>query len=468
MTADRDLNRQLAGWLDERVTTTVPEDLLARSLTRVGATRQRPGWLVGDRLPVGSGAQGRAMVPAWAILLLLILAALAVVATGSWLVRQTRTAILADATLAPSVDTSFAPFSTPEMTIPAGPLGGRVILAEIFKGRDVEGPHDIVSIDAGAGVRTVLGTIQGPQKPIFSGAHPVSFQRIASDAHVLVLAGDSGQPVQATTAGRTFGFLTADDVGVVCCSTYSSVGPVLSPSGDRVAFLRVDRFDKPLEIVILRLSDRTSSRVQVPSDTNGFGLLTWSPDESALLTYGCRPCNKATTPQEVQTSHHSHLYVVPLDGSPAQEYGDVDNGSIIGQWAPDGTTIVTATWHCAKGSYMPRCDPAEGANAFGTVRIADGLIANMADDSGDGTGLFEFKVSPDGTRVAYRTNYGLFVRSLDGGAALKVADGMAYNPDWSPDGAWLLFTRNAAELWIVPSVGGDPRLLGSDLAGAAW
>jgi hypothetical protein len=55
MTADRDLDRQLTTWLDERAALGVPEGLLARSLARVEVTRQRPGWLVGDwralRLP---------------------------------------------------------------------------------------------------------------------------------------------------------------------------------------------------------------------------------------------------------------------------------------------------------------------------------------------------------------------------------------------------------------------------------
>ena len=49
MTANRDLDRQLAAWFDRRATARVPAGLLERSLERVDATRQRPGWLVRDR-----------------------------------------------------------------------------------------------------------------------------------------------------------------------------------------------------------------------------------------------------------------------------------------------------------------------------------------------------------------------------------------------------------------------------------
>jgi photosystem II stability/assembly factor-like uncharacterized protein len=61
MTADRDLDRQLASWFDERAVTHVPDGLLERSLGRVGATRQRPAWLIPDawRSPQAAGRPAR-------------------------------------------------------------------------------------------------------------------------------------------------------------------------------------------------------------------------------------------------------------------------------------------------------------------------------------------------------------------------------------------------------------------------
>ncbi len=62
MTATHDLDRQLGAWLEERATSTPPDGLLERSLARVDATRQRPGWLIRDgwRLSSSAAARGRA------------------------------------------------------------------------------------------------------------------------------------------------------------------------------------------------------------------------------------------------------------------------------------------------------------------------------------------------------------------------------------------------------------------------
>jgi len=51
MTIDRDFDRQLATWFDERATLRVPDGVLGRCLERIVVTGQRPGWLVLDRGP---------------------------------------------------------------------------------------------------------------------------------------------------------------------------------------------------------------------------------------------------------------------------------------------------------------------------------------------------------------------------------------------------------------------------------
>jgi hypothetical protein len=447
MTADRDLDRQLVGWLDERATTTLPDGLLARGLARVGATRQRPRWFVADRLPVGSATVRRAFVPAWAILLLAILAAVAVVAAGARLFHLPVPAIVVDASPAPSL-AAITPSLTPEVSATPGPLGGGLILAHTYKRFGNPDPHDVFAIDAGTGDRILLGTLPGAGATGRSGRY--SFQRDVARDHVLI-----GTALDAPTAASdAYGFLTGDGV--------------LSPGGARIGYVDGDGLQTRFEVVIHDVDGGGIHKLPAPTGMNWFGLLAWAPDESAVLAYGCRPCNKAQTPQEKQTPYHGHLYVVPLDGSPWHELLDADNGAVSGVWLPDGKTLLTGTWICPSGSYMPRCDPATGEISLGTVTVADGTTTNL----GRVSGLFELKVSPDGQQVVYRTNDGLYVRSVDGGAPLKIAESvdpdLAFNPDWSPDGQWLLFERNPAELWIVPSSGGAPRLIGSDLGGAAW
>jgi hypothetical protein len=65
---------------------------------------------------------------------------------------------------------------------------------------------------------------------------------------------------------------------------------------------------------------------------------------------------------------------------------------------------------------------------------------------------------------------GICVLNADGSGALKVADTTAdVPPVWSPDGVWLMFTKDwsTTEWLIVPAAGGEPRSIGN-YGGAAW
>lgn len=172
----------------------------------------------------------------------------------------------------------------------------------------------------------------------------------------------------------------------------------------------------------------------------------------------------ASSPTERQTPEHEHLYVIPLDGSPWRELLDVDNGGFTGVWSPDGRTFAIGTSICPSGSHMPRCDPAESKTSLGTVAVAGGVPTTFADL----TGYFDITWSPDGHRIAYRANDGIYVVSADGTGTVKLADGDSDRVVWSPDGQWLLFSRGRSELWIVPAAGGEPHKIGTEYAGAAW
>ena len=88
MTLERDLDRRLAAWLDERAVAAPPADLLARSLVRVDATGQRGAWRFPSAVFRGPVAAGRPVLPAWAILVLVALVAVALVVAGSEIVRH--------------------------------------------------------------------------------------------------------------------------------------------------------------------------------------------------------------------------------------------------------------------------------------------------------------------------------------------------------------------------------------------
>ena len=67
---------------------------------------------------------------------------------------------------------------------------------------------------------------------------------------------------------------------------------------------------------------------------------------------------------------------------------------------------------------------------------------NKRDVSGRGTGFaYGYSAAPDGTRISYHENYQIYISRPDGGDKRKVETGNPFNfvPQWSPDGAWLLF-----------------------------
>lgn len=68
--------------------------------------------------------------------------------------------------------------------------------------------------------------------------------------------------------------------------------------------------------------------------------------------------------------------------------------------------------------------------------------SNKRDVSGSGGGFaYGYSVSPDGSRISYHENYQIFVSNVDGSDKRRIETGNPFNfvPQWSPDGAWLMF-----------------------------
>ena len=253
---------------------------------------------------------------------------------------------------------------------------------------------------------------------------------------------------------------------------------VLSPQGDRIAGLHdavthtpgCYPCSAPDSIVIFDVDSGQLRTLPLPPGSLANGSrypISWSPDESAVVIGGCRPCNDPNSPGIADITptaiEHGHLFIVPVDGSPVRELLDATETSLYSAaWSPDGTTIAFGRYECAADEHAPYCQ--RGTHSLLTLNVANGEATVVAEVTGD-----HFFWSPDGRRITF-ADTSVFVVDADGSHLTKVADG--WEPTWSPDSQWILFSRYDQALgiqrpWIVPADGGQPRLLGN-YGGWGW
>jgi len=79
----------------------------------------------------------------------------------------------------------------------------------------------------------------------------------------------------------------------------------------------------------------------------------------------------------------------------------------------------------------------------------------------------DVSLSPDGTRMAYSMGLegvsAIFAAAADGSNPVRLTHGVwDQSPYWSPDGRWIAYySDEGADIWVVPSAGGEPRQLTS-------
>ena len=422
--------------------------------------------------------------------------------TAGWsLPRQNRFAVFAVAATAvvavligigllarsPNVGPSPVPGPTHQVTPePNGLLGGGLMLVHERYDPLNPGPLAVFTLDARIGQQTLLGTLQ----PVGSttSLNRYDFQWGADRKHVLITQhGEGPLPLNdLTAAGRDLTFICCEPPAEVIQlppdqqlpgKTQYGLLPgydwVLSPQGDRIAGLHdglthtagCDLCSAPDSIVILEVDSGDLRTLPLPRGSRSSQArypISWSPDGSAVVIGGCRPCNDPysrgiadKTPTAIE---HGHLFIVPVDGSPVLELLDATETTLYSAaWSPDGTTIAFGRYECAANEHAPYCQ--RGTHSLVTMTVAKGEDTVVAKVTGD-----RLAWSPDGRRMAFAGDAGIFVMDADGSHLTKLSDGR--EPTWSPDGEWLSFSRYSDALatftgpWIVPANGGEPRLLG--------
>ncbi len=361
------------------------------------------------------------------------------------------------------------------------PFGGGLMLVHSAEPDASRETFDVSTLDAGTGRLTLLGTL--PQVTAYN------FQWGADRKHVLITGAPGPNPLDnQTDAGRKLIFICCElpqepvvlpsGQGKPDVTVAPAGGWVLSPQSDRIAGIHGRLFNLPgclmcsyMDAVVLMDDDGGNLRtLPLPAGTQGDGPISWSPDGSAVLVSGCRPCNNAsigsreaslaTDPSKLTPSavEHAHLYIVPVDGSAVKELLDeTETRFSSAAWSPDGTTIAFGRYVCGSDEHAPYCST--GTGTLETLALAEGQEAVVAEQGGTGVVW-----SPDGRRLAFTGDGGIFVVDADRSHLTKLSEGE--EPRWSPDGQWLLFSIHGQGLrapgvpWIIAVDGGEPRLLG--------
>jgi Tol biopolymer transport system component len=345
-----------------------------------------------------------------------------------------------------------------------------------------------------------------------NGEHTIHLQAVGSRNAIPIAAGGASpafsadgehiafsEPPQLTSNTAMGGGIsimgrTGDDSRRLTPSGYN---PAWSPDGTRIVY--ADEFvssrpysrlnDSKLHIVTVDTGEIVSldslrDAVQPAWSPNGHRVAYW-----AIL------------------NGQRDLWTVRPDGSDERRLTDDVHVDYSPVWSPDGSWVYYAStrggsmaiWRMAvdEESGDPRGDPqqitsgglgdpgmlsfsADGAHLLYTVTLTRGSVVAADFDAGrlaisgepepvvEGTRrLVQPDVSPDGSRIAYRTEgarQDIFVVRTDGTDERQVTDDDAkdWAPRWSPDGERLAFYSNASgdyELWLASPDGTDRRRL---------
>jgi len=210
----------------------------------------------------------------------------------------------------------------------------------------------------------------------------------------------------------------------------------VSPDGERVAFIETGS-GVPAVILV----DRSGKKTELSRDWISTDSLAWSPSNKELWVVGlvARPGHAMMGLWGMDLAGHRRL-VSPLT--------DLE---IIHDISRDGRVLVEREINTRETLF--------GSAAGGPERNLSWLEeSSLACLSADGkTLLFDENGEGGGPSGS------VYLRSTDGGAAVRLGDGGA--DDLSPDGKWALtrsFTKDGIRLVLLPTATGEPRPLALD------
>jgi TolB protein len=230
--------------------------------------------------------------------------------------------------------------------------------------------------------------------------------------------------------------------------------PAWSPDGARIAY--VSTKDGQTDIYVMDVSDGRITRLTYEGGWNGNP--TWSPDGAWIMFDSAR--------DGVNPSPHNdfrNLFIVRPDGTDLRRVTRLTRYNGSPSWGPDGKRIAFVSDR--DDSYNIYTMTPTGTDQR-QVTHREGI------DVGAGYGRW----SPDGTRIVYQAPGPqrddpprLYWMSVDGGEPQALTTGAM--ADWSPDGRWIAFHREASrvdQLFVVRPDGTGLVQLTTDPTWKAW
>ncbi len=235
--------------------------------------------------------------------------------------------------------------------------------------------------------------------------------------------------------------------------------PAWSPDGERIAY--VSTRDGETAIYVMDLADGKVTRLTHGGGWNGDP--TWSPDGQWIMFDSSR---------DGTSGGFRNLFVVRPDGTDLRRVTRGSDYSGQPSWGPDGKRVA----FLLARPHIP-------GNIF-TMSPDGGQRRQLTQQEGDDrAGAVYGRWSPDGSRIVFmagepsdrkdiRPNTSLFVISAEGGDAQRLSVGLGDDkPDWSADGRWIAFKRNAGagiDLFVMRPDGSDVTRLTIDGVDKNW